>query len=215
QVYAANTLGAIAGVLLAVHVLLPDAGVKLGLVIGALLDMALGVLLLRGAMHRRHRVESLGAAAVGILAMALVVKGAVLDPVRLSSGVFRYGKVDRSGVDMLYYRDGKTASVALRRLGNILEVTTNGKPDASIGVDMNKPAAADESTMALMAALPLLVKPDARTIANIGFGSGVTAEVALSLTGVRRVDTIEIEPAMVEAGQGFFPRVRRPFEDPR
>ena len=45
--------------------------------------------------------------------------------------------------------------------------------------------------------------------------SGVTAEVALSLTGVRRVDTIEIEPAVVEAGHGFFPRVRRPFEDPR
>jgi hypothetical protein len=69
--------------------------------------------------------------------------------------------------------------------------------------------------MTLLAAIPLLLKPDARTIANIGFGSGLTAEVALSLTSVQSLDTIEIEPAMVEAAHGFFPRVRRPFEDPR
>ena len=35
QVYAANTLGAIAGVLLAVHLLVPEAGMKLTLVVGA------------------------------------------------------------------------------------------------------------------------------------------------------------------------------------
>src|SRR5881397_2510980 len=70
QVYAVNTLGAIVGVLIAVHVLLPHAGLKLGLVIGALLDMTLGALLLRGSMRRR-RAESLGAAAVGILAVSL------------------------------------------------------------------------------------------------------------------------------------------------
>jgi len=94
-------------------------------------------------------------------------------------------------------------------------VTTNGKPDAGVVLDPGKPAAPDESTMTLMAAIPLLLRSDARSIAIIGFGSGMTAEVALSLTGVQRLDTIEIEPAMVEAGRGFFPRVRRPFEDPR
>ena len=35
QVYAANTLGAIAGVLVAVNVLVPEAGLKVALVIGA------------------------------------------------------------------------------------------------------------------------------------------------------------------------------------
>src|SRR6266700_5293334 len=42
EVYAAYTLGAIAGVLLAVHVLLPEAGLKLALVLGAVADMLLG-----------------------------------------------------------------------------------------------------------------------------------------------------------------------------
>src|SRR5262249_22242662 len=72
-----------------------------------------------------------------------------------------------------------------------------------------------ESTMTLLAAIPLLMNPDARRVANVGFGSGMTTEVALSFARLERVDTIEIEPAMVEAGRGFFPRVRRPFEDPR
>src|SRR5262249_36528537 len=48
-----------------------------------------------------------------------------------------------------------------------------------------------------------------------GFGSGMTGEVALSAVSIERFDTIEIEPAMVEAARGFSPRVRRPFEDPR
>jgi spermidine synthase len=214
-VYAANTVGAIAGVVVAVHVLLPYAGLKLALAIGALLDMMLGAVLLRRSGDPRRRLESLGAAAVGVVSVALVAYGAVLDPARLSSGVFRTGRVTRGGVSIPYYRDGKTSSVALRRAGAVQTVSTNGKPDASLTLDPGQAPTADEFTMTLMAAIPLLLKPDARTVANIGFGSGLTAEVALSLPSVERLDTIEIEPAMVEAGRGFFPRVRRPFEDPR
>jgi hypothetical protein len=69
--------------------------------------------------------------------------------------------------------------------------------------------------MTLLGALPLLAKPDAGTIANIGFGSGLTAEVVLSHSGPRIVDTVEIEPAMVAGARSFFPRVSRPFQDPR
>jgi len=74
---------------------------------------------------------------------------------------------------------------------------------------------ADEYTMTLLGALPLLLNPGARTIANIGFGSGLTAEVVLAHSGVARLDSIEIEPAMVDAAKAFAPRVLRPFVDPR
>ena len=69
--------------------------------------------------------------------------------------------------------------------------------------------------MVLAAALPLLMKPDATRYANIGFGSGLTAEALLSHGGPRVVDTIEIEPAMVSGARSFFPRVARPYRDPR
>ena len=82
--------------------------------------------------------------------------------------------------EVTFYRDGKTSSVALRRGRRHDGASTNGKPDAGIVIDLTKPPAPDESTMMLLAAIPLLMKPDARRVANIGFGSGLTIEVALS-----------------------------------
>jgi trans-aconitate methyltransferase len=69
--------------------------------------------------------------------------------------------------------------------------------------------------MVVAAALPLLMKPDATRYANIGFGSGLTAEMLLSHSGPREVDTIEIEPAMVSGARSFIPRVIRPYRDRR
>ena len=69
--------------------------------------------------------------------------------------------------------------------------------------------------MALLGAVPLLAKPEARAIANIGFGSGMTAEAVLSHSGPRTLDTIEIEPAMAAGAYAFSPRVTRVFRDRR
>ena len=77
------------------------------------------------------------------------------------------------------------------------------------------PPRGDEHTMTLLGALPLLARPEAKTFANIGFGSGLTTDTLLSHSGPRRVDTIEIEPAMVAGARGFYPRVHRVFADPR
>ena len=216
QVYAANTLGAIAGVLLAVHVFMPELGVKLALIVGAALDMLLGAWLLRASGALRQRAEGFAAVAVGLLAAALTARAAVLDTERLSSGVFRYGKAQPESQRVAFYRDGKTASVALRvAAGGIVTITTNGKPDASIRLNPSLPPIEDEYTMTLLGALPLLLKADARRVASIGFGSGLTAEVLLTHRALGVLDTIEIEPAMVAGAHGFAPRVRRPFDDPR
>jgi hypothetical protein len=118
--------------------------------------------------------------------------------------------------EVFFYRDGKTASVAVRRhANNSVGIITNGKPDASIQMDPDLPPTGDEYTMVIAAALPLLMKPDATRYANIGFGSGLTAEALLSHSGPREVDTVEIEPAMVSGARSFIPRVIRPYRDPR
>jgi spermidine synthase len=69
--------------------------------------------------------------------------------------------------------------------------------------------------MTLAGGIPLLLYPQARTAANIGMGSGLTTHVLLSSKNLERVDTIEIEPAIIEAARGFRPRVEAPFSDPR
>jgi hypothetical protein len=119
-------------------------------------------------------------------------------------------------MQVFFYRDGKTASVAVHGgPSKLVAIVTNGKPDAAINLDPAGRPAPDESTMSLLGALPLLIKPDARSVANIGFGSGLTAEVLLSHSGPRELDIIEIEPAMVAGARSFSPRVTRPYHDPR
>jgi spermidine synthase len=217
RIYASNTLGSILGVLFAVHVGLPLLGLKSLICVGAVLDVALGLWLIhRSGATERAFGPLLRAAAVGGLALAVVAAAVHIDPRRLTSGVYRYrsAKLDESA-QVLYYRDGKAASISLYSIGHELIIATNGKPDASITLDPNARRTDDEMTMVMAAALPLAYHPDAKEVANIGFGSGLTTHTFLADPDVERVDTIEIESAMVEAAHGFGDRVARAFLDPR
>ena len=69
--------------------------------------------------------------------------------------------------------------------------------------------------MTFTGALPLFLAPEARRIANIGFGTGMTTHVLLASPRVERVDTIEIEPAMVQAAAAFRRVNWRAYDDPR
>src|SRR5688572_31223409 len=74
QVYAANTLGAIAGVVLAVHLGLPLLGLKGTLLAGALVDAGLGLLLLASVGMPRRAVGALAAGCAALLlSLALLV----------------------------------------------------------------------------------------------------------------------------------------------
>src|SRR3954451_807180 len=112
-VYSANTVGGIVAVLLAVNVLMPLLGVKGLLGIGAVLDLGLGILLLKSAMAgRRFRFAAIAATATALLASILVF--AQLDMLRLSSGVYRGNPpVWPKSMMVVQYHDGKTATVAL------------------------------------------------------------------------------------------------------
>jgi predicted membrane-bound spermidine synthase len=229
-VYGINTLGSIAGVVLAGLVLMPVFGLKALLIEGAALDMALGILLLRAATdraRRRDRILILAGAATAAVAVVTADRVVVFDPNVLGSGVFRYGRVPASGSrSIVYYRDGRTATVSVGRTGGWTFIATNGKPDASLDsvwfdtsgarTPARKPMAGDESTQALLPIITLAHAPAARTAAVIGQGSGMTSHLLLGSPGLREVVTIEIEPAMIEGSRrAFYPANRRVFDDPR
>ena len=73
----------------------------------------------------------------------------------------------------------------------------------------------DESTMVLLGTLPYVYKPDAKNIANIGLGSGITTHTLLNNPDIDRLDTIEIEQAVLEAASWFRPNVDNLFTDER
>ena len=216
RVYAANTLGAIAGVLLTVHVVLPYFGLRNTVVVGAAIDLLVGVMLLTaGGATTRQFVRR--AALASVLLLAVSVSFVHLDPRRMASGVYRYGRSQvASGTEVVFHGDGKTASIDVLGAPNgDLAILTNGKVDASLSSLTAATPSGDECTMVIAAALPLALHPGARVAANIGMGSGLTSSTLLASAALERVDTIEIEAKMVEAARRFMPRVERTYRDPR
>ena len=207
-VYAANTVGAIIAVFFAIHLGMPLLGLKGLLVLGAAIDIALGIALL----------PRLPVALAGAAAVALTVAFVHLDPYQMASGVYRVGALMQRGtIDILFHRDGKTATVSILSAlgGTQLSILTNGKSDASVTMPPDKPPAVDEPTMTLAAVLPMSLMPEARTAACIGLGSGLTTHTLLLNPALQQVDTIEIEEEMVRAATRFRPRNELAYTDPR
>jgi spermidine synthase len=213
QVYAANTFGAIAGVLCAVHLGLPFLGLKGTLLVGAAIDIALGLVLLNFLEMRKAWRYAAAACAALLGATALAVQ---LDAHKMTAGVFRHGDVGSSrDATILYARDGKTATVHLVKYRDATSLRTNGKSDGSINMERDGERGTDEITMVLTAALPLALKPEAKTAAVIGIGTALTTHTLLQSLDIESVETVEIEPAMAEAARGFLPRNSNAFADPR
>jgi hypothetical protein len=143
----------------------------------------------------------------------------------LNSGVFRHGHVPPPGaLDVLFYRDGRTASVAVFRTPQTgaVTLTTNGKPDASLSRDWFRDAAdpplplqSDRFAQKPQGLTALAHRPHAQAAAVVGFGSGMSSHVLLGSPELQRLTTVEIEPVMVEAARQFYPANRRAFDDAR
>ena len=231
QVYSWNTFGSIVGVSVAALVLMPLVGLKTLLVSGALLDMAVGVAILfaiAGAAGMAGRKLAFGGA--GFLALVALVAAVspAFDQHLLLSGVYRFGTVpERGSREILYYRDGRTATVSAERITSNGEVfiATNGKSDGALSAywfqacsdtARKQPLRGDAATLALAALITLAHKPTGEVGAVIGQGTGMSSHLLLGSPALKELYTIEIEPEMIAASKrGFYPANARVFDDPR
>jgi spermidine synthase len=213
RLYAINTLGAIAGTVVAGFALVPMLGaegaVKTAIVLNLLLG--LGLVLATGRTLVQWQWQWFTALTLAGVIVVGLVRVPTWDPAVMASGAAVYarqyrrfagrGGVARATADsqLLFYRDGLTATVSVHREGPTTFLRINGRTDASTGVDMH--------TQLMLGHLPMLLHPDARSVLVIGLGSGVTAGAVLAHP-VSRVDVVEIEPAVLEAA-GFFQREHR------
>jgi predicted membrane-bound spermidine synthase len=229
-VYAINTLGSIVGVTLAGLVLMPMLGLKMLLITGALVDIGLGVVLLRPTLRRVPSARVPLVVGIAVASLLFVVGSAAFlrfEPAVLSSGVFRYGRVSRPEHYVFhFYRDGRTATVSVRQPKNndLISLSTNGKPDASVESSWLKPPVPgaprvpltrDLSAQLMLPLATLAHAPRARIGAVIGQGSGLTSHLLLGSPHLQQLATIEIEPEMINASRIFLGVNRRVFEDPR
>lgn len=214
-VYSANTIGAIVGVLFAIHIGMPVLGLKWLMIVGAAIDIGLGLVLLwRSGMFSISRTP-IYAGAIGVITLVLTLFTANLDHRLMSSSVYRSGEFLPENWSVLKHQDGKTATVSLTGFDSIIALRTNGKVDGSAQMDRNKRTTIDEENMALTGAIPLLYNRGARKAAVIGLGTGITTHVLLSTEQLESVDTIEIERAIVDAAEYFRPRNEYAYSDKR
>jgi spermidine synthase len=212
-VYAVNTVAAVAGSLLAGFVAIPLVGLQQTVGIATLLLIAGAVTVaIRGTLATFPR----GAALVAAASVAwLSLTSAGWDRELLASGAYKYARRVPQGVDvpaalkagtLLYYREGATGTVSVKRLTGELSLAIDGKVDASTSGDM--------LTQKTLAHLPLLLHENPREVLIIGLGSGVTLASAL-VHPAASVDVVEISPEVVDASAYFAAENHDALQDPR
>jgi spermidine synthase len=210
DLYAANTFGAILGSWAAAFVLIRFLGLRGGMVSVALLLAGASVLLL---LRRRATLPALGlavAAAAGALLLpewdrsSLTRSGfaAVSEAKRLA-----VDELSPDTSDLVFFEEGVTTTVSVRRSGDELTMQMNGVTEAS--------NTGDYATQVFLGSLPLLLHPAPRDVLIVGLGSGITAGAAGAHPGVRVLECVEISESVVRGAAWFDDSNRGVLRDPR
>ena len=184
-VYSVNTLGGIAGSLLAGFAAIPLVGSQNSLLLTGFLAAGMALVLWPGSWIMR-----LSPAAYLVLSLLPTRDGVILSAGALSN-------VPRQ--DLLFFREDVTATVAVKRYAAetpALSLELNGVNVAGTSPDL-------VAIQKLQAHLPLALSEAPRRVLHIGFGSGGTA-YSVSRHDVSEMRIVEISPEVPEAADRFF-----------
>jgi spermidine synthase len=195
EVYAANTVGGIAGALLMSLVLIPGIGSQQSQRLLVIASAVAGWLIL-APLVRRSKVAAVALAAsvplVGFLAWKV-------DPI--PGDLIAYGRrmpINAGNSKILYTAEGRNSSVAISQWYNgTVYVNVNGHVEAT-----TEPY--DMTLQRMVGHLPALLHPDPRSVLGIGFGAGVSAGTFTRYPGIRKITICEIEPVIPPASTKFF-----------
>jgi spermidine synthase len=214
RLYSFNTIGNIFGASLTAFVIIPAAGIRLGLVsmVAAylLLSALVAVVFRKGELSRQRWIQAGISLALAVLTVAW---NPAWDVGRWSVGMFRiylargvYSRQPYTAPKILYHRDGMVTTVTVEGRETGVSLKVNGKVDASNGGDM--------ATQILSGAWPMLLHGDAKKVAMVGYGSGVTAGAILRFP-LESFKVVELEEAVFEGARFFDEYNHRPWSDPR
>ena len=195
-----NTIGAALGAFFGGFILLPNTGMRLGLVICAVLVLLLGsILLYKYLREKRWQIS--------ITALVVIVLGWVIfsppqwDKQVMSSGPYfsPWNYIEDDSVNLsdqldserlLYFNEGITSTISvIQTPDEVYSYCSQGKVEADTS---------DRSMMLqrMMGHLPMLFHPDPQRVVNIGLGAGVTFG-AVSCYPTKHLEVVEFEPSVV------------------
>lgn len=223
--YAANTVGAIAGALIAGFVLIPKLSTRFTIM------FAVALCLVVAGMAYEPKVESpdrdLRKALAAGATVALIILAFLVAPRMnlgdLSVGAYdslvrvlarsRGATADRANErntpgdhKLLMYEEGPTATVSVRKDWDVISMAINGRTNASDREDM--------PTQVMLGQLPMLLSPKPRSGLMVGFASGISVGSMLQ-SPIESLECVELEPATINASRFFEHVNNRPLSDPR
>ena len=215
--YFANTIGTIFGSALTGFLIIPLIGIQKTLIAAAAMNTAVGVIAQgmiwkRGGWKKGLVPVSLMAAVgfAGLLVKpwnaSIMTSGAAVKPHMFQASEQEY-LMRLTEREILFYKEGASTTVNVTRSRDVLALAVNGKVEASNFDDM--------FNQVLLGHLPILLHGNAKDVMVIGLGSGTTVAAVAAHPSVQRIDSVEIEEAVIRAA-GFFSVVNRDvLKDPR
>ena len=226
-VYAANTVGAIAGAIGFSLILVPAVGTLwsqriliASAAVGAVIVALAG--LRAGAAHPGRRIVPV-TAVLGATAAVAIAAGVLAYGVPPAPGeLYAFGREIMNPpyeARMLYVGEGMNASIAVSEdAEGDRRFHVSGKTEAG-----NHPI--DMRLQRMLGNLPMLLAGKPRSVLVVGFGAGVTAGSFVPYPEIERIVICEIEPLIPRAISGFFseenfdvvkdPRVEIVYDDAR
>jgi spermidine synthase len=187
KIYFFNTIGAVAGSLLAGFALVPLLGSARSIAFVASFNIAAGVLLFSCEGRRRTWI---GAAAASLV--ALIVIAVMLDPAIFAQTF----NIKEPGSELLYFKEGVSGTVTVHRYPDYDLLAIDGVNVAGTS-DMLR------VTQKLQGHVPILLADDKQKVAHIGFGSGETLRI-LTLHEAHSIDGVEICKDVISVAKRFF-----------
>ena len=218
RVYAANTLGAIAGALMVSLILVPSIGTQQSQRV--LLAIA-AISAFTALMPYVRDQKSVGIS--GLLAASMVLSMVLLFGIGAVPGeLIAYGRrmpVNTGQSTILYTAEGRNSSVAISRWNSgEIYINVNGHVEATTEIY-------DMKLQRMVGHLPGLLHPNPKSVLGIGFGAGVSAGTFTRYPGIEHITICEIEPVIPPTSTKYFarqnyevmnnPRTRIVYDDAR
>jgi spermidine synthase len=183
-----NTIGAVLGSLICAFLFLELFGIwrSMQIIGGIYFLMAVAMPSVRGRA---------GMAVKGISAAGLIMLFTALNPSQLPVTGVLTGREDE---ELLKTWEGSDCTVSVVRSNDGLSIKINS--DYGLG------STSGRNRQASQAEIPLMLKPDAKSVFFLGMGTGISAGAALSdrFPQVERVVTCELSPHVISASKEFM-----------